>query len=218
MTSSYSSTNDTIYTHLISSLLHNFDYHQSKQVSWRIFSTLSRQYVEIEGFFSIFNDCFCSTIIEDGKKSFYLLSNSLFTLLVSLFRSWMMLLEQVASLIVWTKKLLFLNSLLNSLLGGDFLLTQHRETLLVKIQKYSVKVFSAIHVRISRHGLTTLPVGRNPFVFSTRTEFLCKRARVVSLLNHFLFHPFIFIFRKTNKILITISFSLCPGSSSTFVD
>jgi hypothetical protein len=28
-------------------------------------------------------------------------------------------------------------------------LTQHRETLLVEIQKYSVKVFSAIHVRIA---------------------------------------------------------------------
>jgi hypothetical protein len=37
----------------------------------------------------------------------------------------------------------------NSLLGGDFLLTQHRETLLVEIQNYSVKVFSAIHVRIT---------------------------------------------------------------------
>jgi hypothetical protein len=161
---------DTIYTHLIFSLFHNFNNYQSKQLSWEVFSTLSRHYVVIEGFFSIFNDCFCSTIIEDREKSFYLLSNSFFTLLVSLFRQWMMLLEQVASLIVWTKKLLFLNSLLNSLLGGDFLLTQHRETLLVEIQRYSVKVFSAIHVRISRHGLTTLPVGGTLFVFSTRTE------------------------------------------------
>jgi hypothetical protein len=47
------------------------------------------------------------------------------------------------------KETSLLESTFNSLLGGDFLLTQHRETLLVEIQKYSVKVFSAIHVRIT---------------------------------------------------------------------
>ncbi len=34
--------------------------------------------VGIEWFLSIFNDCFCSTVIEDGENSFYLLSNSLY--------------------------------------------------------------------------------------------------------------------------------------------
>ena len=110
----------------------------------------------------------------------------------------MILLEQVASLIVWIKKLLFLEFTFNSLLGGDFLLTQHRETLLVEIQKYSVKVFSAIHVRIAT-WIDYLTGGWNPFVFSTRTEFLCMRARVFSLLKHFLFHHFIFLFSKNKQ-------------------
>ncbi len=47
------------------------------------------------------------------------------------------------------KETSFLESTFNSLFGGDFLLTQHRETLLVEIQKYSVKIFSAIHVSIA---------------------------------------------------------------------
>jgi hypothetical protein len=63
------------------------------------------------------------------------------------------------------KETSFLKFTFNSLLGGDFLLTQHRETLLVEIQKYSVTVFSAIHVRISRHRLTNLPMGRTHSYF-----------------------------------------------------
>ncbi len=74
----------------------------------------------------------------------------------------MMLLEQVASLVVGTKKLLFLKFTFNSLLGGDFLLTQHRETLLVEIQNYSVKVFSEIHARITA-WIDYLTGGSNPF-------------------------------------------------------
>jgi hypothetical protein len=109
---------------------------------------LSRQYVEIEGFLSIFNDCFCSTIIEDGEKSFYLLSNSLYPL-----RFFVQIINDAigtGSIIDCLKKeTCLLEFTFNSLLGGDFLLTQHRETLLVEIQKYSVKVFSATHVRIT---------------------------------------------------------------------
>jgi hypothetical protein len=103
------------------------------------------------------------------------------------------------SIIDWlSKETSFSEFTFNSLLGGDFLLTQHRETLLVEIQQYSVKVFSAIHVRISRHGMTTLPVGGTHFVFSTRT---------VCLLKHFLFHHFIFFVEKQTKYSLQFLFN-----------
>jgi hypothetical protein len=78
MTPSHPSTSDTIYTHLISALLHSFDYHWSKQFSWEIFSTLSRRCrdrmisLHLQWLF------LCSTVIEGGEKSFYLLSNSFY--------------------------------------------------------------------------------------------------------------------------------------------
>jgi hypothetical protein len=126
MTSSHSSTSDTIYTHPISKLLHNFDYHQSKQFSWEVFSTLSRQYVEIEGFLYIFNDCYCSTIIEDGEKPFYLLSNSLYP--PGFFVQIMNDSIGTGRTIDCLKKETSLEFTFNSLLGGDFLLTQHRNS------------------------------------------------------------------------------------------
>jgi hypothetical protein len=69
----------------------------------------------------------------------------------------------------------------NTLLGGDFLLTEHRETLLVEIQKYSVKVFSAIHVGIAT-WIDYLTGGWNPCIFNQNRVYLLK---------HFLFHHFI---------------------------
>jgi hypothetical protein len=43
-----------------------------------------------------------------------------------------------------------------------------------------------------RHGFATLPMGVIPFVFSTRAEFLCTRARISLLIYNFLFKRFIF--------------------------
>ncbi len=103
--------------------------------------------VEIEWFLSIFNDCFCSTVIEDGEKSLYLLCNSLYSLRFFV---------QIMNDSIGTGRIIYcLNketsmpkSTFKSLLGGDFF-WPNTETLLVEIQKYSVKVFSAIHVRIA---------------------------------------------------------------------
>jgi hypothetical protein len=91
----------------------------------------------------------------------------------------------------------FLKFTFKSLLGGDFLWTQHRETLLVEIQRYSVKVFSAIHVRIAT-WIDYLTSGWNPFVFSTRIEFLCT--------IYFLFNHFIILLQKNIKSSFQVFF------------
>ena len=111
----------------------------------------------------------------------------------------MMLLEQVASLIVGTKKLLFLEFAFNSLLGGDFLLTQHRETPLVEIQKYSVKVFSAIHVR-NTTWIDCLTGGSNPFcIFNKNRVSLYARAGILSSQSFSLSSFYFSFFEKQTK-------------------
>jgi hypothetical protein len=83
--------------------------------------------VQLEWFLFIFNDCFCSTVIEDGEKPFYLLSNSLYPLRFFV---------QIMNDYIGTRRILyclnketsFLKFTLNSLLGDDFHLTQHRNS------------------------------------------------------------------------------------------
>ncbi len=106
------------------------------------------------------------------------------------------------------KETSFLEFTFNSLLGGDFLLTQHRETLLVEIQKYSVKVFSAIHVHITT-WIDCLTGGSNPFcIFNKNRVSLYARAGVLSS-QSFSFPSFYFIFfEKQTKYSLQFLFHI----------
>ena len=93
-----------------------------------------------------------------------------------------------------------------------FFYTQHRNSP-CSDTKYAVKVF--LYNPCPSTWIGCLTGGSYPFVFSTRTEFLCLRARV-SYNTFFIQKHFIFLSNKQN--LITISFLRLRGSFSTFED
>ena len=87
---------------------------------------------------------------------------------------------------------------LMSLLGSHSFFTQHRETL----PCWNTKLCREGLLRNPcprGHGLAALPMDMVPFVFSTRTEFLCTRARVLFIIQFQFNHLFLFSKKKQNS-------------------
>ncbi len=68
-----------------------------------------------------------------------------------------------------------------------------------------------------RTWIVYLTGGCDPFVFSTRTEFLCTRARE-SFLQHIFYRFILFLLFSTTSKVIIINSSLCPDFSNNLAD
>src|ERR1700722_9396895 len=104
-----------------------------------------------------------------------------------------------------------------SLLGGDFFLPNTEKLCLVEIQNYVVKVFYAIHVPVDMDWLPYRWAWSRLYLQQEQSFSVRALARVLFIL-HFQFNHFIFLFEKTNKIAITISFLLYRVFFSGFAD
>ena len=120
---------------------------------------------------------------------------------------WMILVEQLASLIFSIhKNVFFLSRPLSwACWVAIFFLYPTQRNSPCSDTKHIVKVFSYNPCPSTWIGY--LIGGSIPFVFSTRTEFLCTRANVFSS-RHFLFNHFIFLLWKKQNTKYQLQFLL----------
>jgi hypothetical protein len=102
--------------------------------------------------------------------------------------------EQKESFIVLTKRfpLLYFKSTLKRLLSDILFIIQDRNSHCLETKQYTVKVFLYNASLLTCISYITGQC-HDPFVFSTRAEFLCVGAHLNRL---FFLHPFYFSFKK----------------------